>query len=217
MGGQKITNLNNGVNDNDAVNMSQLNTKVSLTGNETISGIKTFTNSMITNDIYSKGDITLGTSTNTWGKQLQFRDTTGKRIARIQPMAIDTINNIIGMWVNNADNTIEKGIYINSDGTTSAPASDVSNSIVTTINKSKATNGYFQLGNGLIVQWGRSNQRTFTYPIPFSNDSSFSIVVNNQAGTDGYGRPDSVDSLTRTSCTVGSLSGYPVRWIAVGY
>ena len=111
------------------------NTVVHKTGNETISGVKTFTDDMITDDILPKGSITLGTSTNTWGKQLQFRDTTGKRIARIQPMAIDTTNNRVGMWVNNADNSVEKGIYVDSNGTTSAPtpsAGDNSTKIATT-------------------------------------------------------------------------------------
>jgi hypothetical protein len=111
------------------------NTVVHKTGNETIGGTKTFTNGMITNDILPKGSITLGTSTNTWGKQLQFRDTTGKRIARIQPLAIDTTNNRVGMWVNNADNTVEQGIYVDSDGKTSAPtpsAGDNSTKIATT-------------------------------------------------------------------------------------
>lgn len=111
------------------------NSVVHKTGNETVAGVKTFTDGMITNDIRPKGSITLGTSTNTWGKQLQFQDTAGKRIARIQPMAIDTTNNRVGMWVNNADNTVEKGIYVDSDGTTSAPtppAGDNSTKIATT-------------------------------------------------------------------------------------
>ena len=107
------------------------NNVVHKTGNETIIGTKTFTDT-----IFSKGNITLGTSTNTWGKMVQFQDTTGKRIARIQPWAIDTTNNRVGMWVNNADNTVEKGISIDSDGTTYAPhpttAQDSSNKIATT-------------------------------------------------------------------------------------
>lgn len=111
------------------------NTVVHKTGNETIGGTKTFTNGMITDNILPKGYITLGTSTNTWGKMIQFQDTTGKRIARIQPLAIDTTNNRVGMWVNNADNTVEKGIYVDSDGKTSAPtpsAGDNSTKIATT-------------------------------------------------------------------------------------
>lgn len=122
-------------------NIGQIATKaddnavVHKTGNETIGGTKTFTNGMITQNIIPKGNITLGTSTNTWGKMVNFQDTTGKRIARIQPMAVTTTNNRVGMWVNNADNTVEKGIYVDSDGTTSAPtpsAGDNSTKIATT-------------------------------------------------------------------------------------
>jgi hypothetical protein len=39
MGGQKITNLNNGVNDNDAVNMSQLNNAVSSSVSDLLSSL----------------------------------------------------------------------------------------------------------------------------------------------------------------------------------
>lgn len=128
-------------------NIGQIATKaddssvVHLTGNETIAGVKTFSSDMITDDIYPKGYITLGTSTNTWGKMIQFQDTTGKRIARIQPMAVTTTINRVGMWVNNADNTTEKGIYVDSDGTTSAPtpsAGDNSTKIATTAFVGKA-------------------------------------------------------------------------------
>ena len=172
------------------------------TGNETISGEKTFTNC-----------IRKTTSTN-WENIISMTGNNFPYIAGFSnssetALALCTLRN--GYF---------KNIEIHNDGTTgyiTAPASDVNGSILTTHAKSKAENGFFQLGNGLIIQWGRSNQRTFTYPIPFSSDTSFSIVVNNQAGTNGYGRPDSVDSLTRTSCMVTSLAEYPVRWIAIGY
>lgn len=47
MGGQRITNVANGVNSGDAVNMSQLDTTVKLTGDQTIAGTKTFNESPI--------------------------------------------------------------------------------------------------------------------------------------------------------------------------
>lgn len=135
----------------------QLNNTVHKTGIETIAGTKTFTNTMITNNIITQGNITLGTSTNTWGKAVEFQDTTGKRIARIQPMAVTTTNNRVGMWVNNADNTNEKGIYIDSDGKTSAPTpptGDNSSNIATTAyvtNKvsTKADKASFQVVSAL--------------------------------------------------------------------
>ena len=162
MGGQKITNLNNGVNDNDAVNKSQIDN--------------------IQDNLQAK----IGTKANT-----------------------SDVVNLTGTQTISGQKTFSSVAY--------GKSSDAINSILTTVLINKSANGHFKLGNGLIIQWGRSNQRTFTYPIPFSSDTSFSIVVNNQAGTDGYGRPDSVDSLTRTSCMVTSLAEYPVRWIAIGY
>lgn len=146
------------------------NNVVHKTGDETISGTKTFTNSMIiTNNIHLKGDITLGTSTNTWGKQLHFQDTTGKRIARIQPMAINTTNNRVGMWVSNADNTVEKGIYIDSDGTTSAPTpavGDNSTKIATTAWVNNLNNNVVHRSGDEII----GGSKTFTNDITIKND-----------------------------------------------
>ena len=122
------------------------------TGNETIAGVKIFTNNMATNDIYAKGNITLGTSTNTWGKMVQFQDTTGKRIARIQPMAIDTTNNRIGMWVNNADNSVEKGMYIDSNGVTTVPTPTTTTA---TDSLQIATTGWVnKVGNNVVHKTG---------------------------------------------------------------
>lgn len=121
-----ITKVDGKANDSDVVK---------LTGNQTVAGTKTFKDGMFTKNIIPKGYITLGTSTNTWGHMIQFQDTAGKRISRIQPMAIDTTKNRMGMWVNNADDTVEYGIEIWSDGTTIAPTpatSDNSTKIATT-------------------------------------------------------------------------------------
>lgn len=106
------------------------------TGNETVSGLKTFNDNMISSSIFSRGQITLGTSANMWGSMLQFQDTAGKRIGRVQPLVIDTSTDAIGMWVNNADNTKEVGIWVQSNGEAYAPhppsAQDSSNKIATT-------------------------------------------------------------------------------------
>ena len=189
-----ITDLNGKANDADVVHK---------TGNETINGQKTFTSPIN----ISQSD--------SWFNMLRMNSTNNPYIAgrsntSITSLALCTIRN--GYYYN-----IELHNNGNGTGYTTCPASDTNGSIVTTVNKSKSANGYFKLGNGLIIQWGRSSQRTITYPIPFSSDTSFSIVVNNQAGTDGYGRPDAVENLTKTSCMVSSLAGYPVRWLAIGY
>lgn len=202
------------------------------TGNETITGTKTFHNNPnIETDVKDSritikfSDATIGTTpSENYYAGFKGVDSQDSEFANCN--CSYKTNGTVGcnFYTTRSDSgsTVSGtlGVYIDSGGTsayTKAPASDVNDSIVTTVNKSKGNNGYFKLGNGLIIQWGRSSQRTFTYPIPFSSDTSFSIVVNNQAGTDGYGRPDSVDNLTRTSCMVSSLAGYPVRWLAIGY
>lgn len=187
------------------------NTVVHLAGTETITGDKTFQNQTFQQS-------TTSTSAGTYVDFVQSIN--GARRGTIRTRYNNDGSYEIVLGSNGTDALAPEGITVKRSGSTiatSAPASDANNSIVTTVAKSKGANGYFKLGNGMIVQYGRSSTRTITYPIPFSTDTSFSIVVNNQAGTDGYGRPDSVSNLTRTSCMVGDLSGYPVRWLAIGY
>ena len=212
---------------------TELNNCVHKTDNETISGNKLFEDALKTkggldviNDSVVKG--TIPSSTKYWGlfraDDANYTENWQNTRLGIGELSLNTVGDVqlmLGVYKNEASSNENSTISIkfNANGTkyVTAPASDVNNSIVTTVAKSKSQNGYVKLGNGIIIQWGRSNQRTITYPIPFSSDTSFSIVVNNQAGTNGYGRPDSVDSLTRTSCMVTSLAEYPVRWIAIGY
>lgn len=200
---------------------SLLNTVVHKTGDETISGVKTLTYQFVRK--MEDLDVTTAPLSNKYIDWISPVDKNGTGVGFFGTSYFtdETLSSRLGVtrYVNGQPIYAEVSVSIKKDGTEStyAPASDAIDSIVTTISKSKSANGYFKLGNGLIIQWGRSSQRTITYPTPFSSDTSFSIVVNNQAGTDGYGRPDSVENLTRTSCMVGSLSGYPVRWIAIGY
>ena len=110
---------------------------VTLSTVQTISGKKAFgTQTFHYSNVFLKGDITLGSSSDVWGLQLQFQDTNGSRIGRIQPYAVNTSENFIGMWVNNATGTREEGIYVYSNGNTSAPTpqsvTDNSQKIVTT-------------------------------------------------------------------------------------
>lgn len=191
------------------------------TGDETISGLKTIDHFLLFKK--SPSDFSVAPQ-NPLYTEIRNVDVNGYEIGQFRVWK-DTdganVIDLLGRYQHGTANVYgaNLGVKTYADGTSFAytNASDINNSIVTTINKSKSANGYFKLGNGLIIQWGRSSQRTFTYPIPFSSDTSFSIVVNNQAGTNGYGRPDSVDSLNRTSCMVTSLAEYPVRWIAIGY
>lgn len=70
MDGNKIIELASGTVSTDAVNFAQLNTKVSLSGNETIAGTKTFSSTIsgnisgnaatVTNGVYTTGNQTIG-------------------------------------------------------------------------------------------------------------------------------------------------------------
>jgi len=199
MGNFKITGLGNGTTNNDAINKSQLdsvqttlnssitnlsNNAVKITGNQSIAGTKTFTGDIFTANILPKGLITLGTSANTLGRQLQFRDTADKRIARVQPMAKDTTNNKIGLYVNNANNSVEYGLEIHSDGYATAPTpatSDNSTKIATTAYV-KAQN--YALDNAVVKLSGNqtvAGTKTFSsspiVPTPSTGDNSTKVAT----------------------------------------
>lgn len=108
---------------------------------------------------------------------------------------------------------------------TEAPASDANNSIVTTVGKNKAQNGYFKLGNGLIIQWGRftvasgKTSATITFPTAFtSTNYSINCMQNNKNGGYQYDGVTGVTSRNTANCTVYTFydsTGYD--WIAIGY
>lgn len=101
-----------------------------------------------------------------------------------------------------------------------AGASDTNNTVVTTTGKNKAKNGYFKLGNGLIVQWGEYSgnaDSTITFATPFSNTNySISITNSSSAGTLKSGPSIKIQYTTNVTVKIDtSISG--VYWIAIGY
>lgn len=108
---------------------------------------------------------------------------------------------------------------------TYAPANSGANTILTTISHSKAKNGHFKLGNGLIVQWGQDvfegSSTTITLPTPFtSTNYSIAHCAVDTSGTYCVGML--VESKT-TSNFVGHGWNTAGRvrttdfWIALGY
>lgn len=194
----------------DAINTIN-NAVVHLTGDETIGGVKTFNN-----PIHFNSSVFVDAAGGDEGGEIEFAKAPNSSL--LGNVKLDVYRNsmrIFGPASNGQTNNV-----MNADIEQNAlfiPSSDKIDTAISTAGINKSSDGYVKLGNGIIIQWGRSSQRTITYPIPFSTDTSFSIVVNNQAGTDGYGRPDRVENLTRTSCMVGADSEYPVRWLAIGY
>ncbi len=105
-----------------------------------------------------------------------------------------------------------------------ARASDTNGSIVTTVNKSKATNGYFQLGNGMIVNWGyvnswTSNAAQVTFSKAFTTTRQVAIARSAGATTTNDGGDYYVRGISNTGFDIyrTSTNTGGVSWIAIGY
>jgi hypothetical protein len=187
------------------------------TGNETIGGVKRFSENILT-DINATRNV--APSTTQYGG-IGIRDNANNLFASMVA-AMDTNKNAAAfLRVFNPSNTstsdaVYMSLHYNADGSTfvTAPASDVNTSIVTTINKSKAANGYFQLGNGLIINWGTDNgsgSRTIRFSKSFTS-TNYKIV--------GISHGNSycvVDTSSKTTSTVSVGNSVGFDWIAIGY
>jgi hypothetical protein len=190
---------------------------VHTTGNETIGGVKRFSENILT-DINATRNV--APSTTQYGG-IGIRDNANNLFASMVA-AMDTNKNAAAfLRVFNPSNTstsdaVYMSLHYNADGSTfvTAPASDVNTSIVTTINKSKAANGYFQLGNGLIINWGTDNgsgSRTIRFSKSFTS-TNYKIV--------GISHGNSycvVDTSSKTTSTVSVGNSVGFDWIAIGY
>lgn len=213
------------------------------TGNETIGGVKRFSENILT-DINATRNV--APSAAQYGG-IGIRDNANNLFASMVA-AMDTNKNASAfLRVFNPSNTSTSDatymtLHYNADGSTylTAPASDVNTSVVTTVNKSKGASGYFQLGNGLIVQWGRStatsSSGSVTLPKAFTTSNyavSINIVMSNVPDTQGSNANvvgwGVVSGRTTTSFTAflcnyeNSIwwahkeSGRTFTWIAIGY
>ena len=128
----------------------------------------------------------------------------------------------------NTDVTGELSVLVNKDGNmyATAPASATNGAIVTTVNKTKADRGYFQLGNGMIIQWGLDTMAanvttaSITYPKAFTSGSSYAVLTCHRGSsvTSSMSRPDN-NTSTGFTCTYNSsyTNARHFYWIAVGY
>lgn len=113
-----------------------------------------------------------------YGNYIDFTGTTDGALGRIACRSGAEGNDLV-LQAFNGDNSTSTlmGIRISKNGNNKyayAPASDAINSIVTTTNISKTSDGYVKLGNGIIIQWGAitmnfDSRATVTFPTPFSN------------------------------------------------
>ena len=102
-------------------------------------------------------------------------------------------------------------------------ASDANNSIVTTVSKNKGQNGYFKLGNGLIIQWGVVTEtgatREVVFPVDFTT-TNYSVCINPTNSNSDQVYTINVNNKTNsgfTSFCGGNVSLWPFNWIAIGY
>lgn len=98
-------------------------------------------------------------------------------------------------------------------------ASDANNSVVTTVAKSKSANGYYKLGNGLILQWGLANTGgTVTLPTAFTS-TNYSVVISRVNTDTKYHGGSYVQALTTTNFTFNGAdaNSQPHYWQALGY
>lgn len=96
-------------------------------------------------------------------------------------------------------------------------ASDASNSILTTIAKTKAAKGGFKLGNGMIVNWGTISDSggTVTYSIPFSG-TNYGISMT-RISANGTNDNDAITAVTSTNFSATIYQGGGAHWVAIGY
>ena len=218
------TALNNKA-DNSVVNLKADDTDVvHLTGNETITGVKSY----LAMPALIFPNETRGTapSSASYGG-IVFLDGDGERMAILEKDHLTNGNISFNLRAANPTTTgtgsqATLGVTYPMSGNpyASAPASDVNGSIVTTVNKSKAANGYFKFGNGLIIQWGHvaaasGDTKTVTFPTAFSNTNYYVHSNTNRSGStsSGWGY---VTSKTKTNCVL-TTSSDACDWIAVGY
>ncbi|MBO6289792.1 MAG: hypothetical protein J6N45_05660 [Alphaproteobacteria bacterium] len=214
-----ITDLNGKANNADVVHKTGNET---ISGNKVFSGLGTFTNynafwKTPYNIIVRSTSIENGvTPSSNQYMGIEFRDKNDVRVG----------------WIGLAKLTDgTQRIELQKQGSTScftAPASDASNSIVTTTGINKSLNGYVRLGNGLIIQWGQgvtygtgySGTGTTSFSTAFSNSTPVVLTTPNNSD---YSTVIAVTETTSTNfkwkkdCNSSSGAGGSFRWIAIGY
>ena len=219
-------------------NLSQYaldNAVVKLSGDQEISGTKTFKASPAVNISQPKfrlqsSTITKGTApaSDTELGWYNFEDNAGRSMGRLRYYYNQDKSSVIQMTAYQANSSGDsnsasiKVVYPASGGSyATAPASDVNGSILTTVNKSKSANGYYKLGNGLIIQWfsiGTGTNFSVTFPTPFSSATSYSVASGTMYNSGGETWALNIKNRTSTGFT-GLLDGRynGAMCIAIGY
>ena len=204
---------------------------VSKTGDETISGGKTFQTDRI---VKKSTHIFSNTPTSPYYTEIRNVDTNDFEIGQFRVWKDRDGANVIDLLGRYQDSTANVfgdalGVKTYADGTSFAytNAKDINNSILTTTGIKKSANGYVKLGNGIIIQWGiitvsteNNYKSVITFPIPFRN-TNYSLNISQYTTTNKsiwstfallmYG------NKTTTSVTTQSEKTDRIQWIAIGY
>lgn len=218
------------------------NAVVKLTGTQTIAGTKTFSS-----DPYIKNasaqlymddtQQTKGTapSADVWSS-VTFHDANGNLMGRCRQIYAADKSNKVELQVHKANSSSDTdsatmGIKYPSSGSAYgfAPNSDVNGSILTTIDKTKATKGHFWLGNGMLVNWGKvaaddTDVQTVSFDKAYSAVPCVLFAYNRTNDTDYNNVANCRDYLARQTSTTGfkfvnrniGSDAYTV-WYAIGY
>lgn len=227
------------------------NNVVHLSGTEAITGTKIFKADPIIKNgaprLYmgdpsqTKGTAPSGSA---WSA-VEFQDNNGARLGLVRQLNDSTKLNRVELLVEKAnasgDNSqATMSLYYPASGGAyaTAPASSVNGSILTTVNKSKAAKGYYELGNGLIVQWGKSqtsdSSGVFTLPKAFTSTNYAVVITNVMANVPanrlsneivtGWGvvKSQNTGNFTAFLCNYENSHWWrdatkTVNWIAIGY
>lgn len=195
---------------------------VHLTGTETITGVKSYT--AMPALIFP--DETRGTapSSASYGG-IAFLDNNGERMAILEKDHLTDGSICLNLRAANPTTTgtasqATLGVTYPMSGNpyATAPASDANGSIVTTVNKSKAANGYFQFGNGLIINWGvttASGEQTITFAKAYTSTNI--SITHTRSSADGTNDNDALYTITKTNFKLRIYGAAGGHWIAVGY
>lgn len=179
---------------------TQIDNTVKTSGNQTISGTKTFSSTIdgsingnaatVTNGVYTTGNQTIG----------------GTKTFSSSPLV---------PTASTSDNSTKSAstAFVKAQGYVPASSFEEVNVVVEAY---QGTSDWYRVwSDGWIEQGGKSSSRSWTYPKPFSSATSYTIISNNSATTDGYGRPDIID-CTATGATADVNAAAPILWIAMG-
>ena len=191
------------------------------TGDETISGVKTFNN-----QIHFKNSVFVDAASGDEGGEIEFAKAPNSSLTG--NVKLDIYKNRMRIFGPASDGITREIINVDIEqNALFVPSSDKTGSAISTVDINKSLNGYVKLGNGIIIQWGVDAQNgdglhTVTLPTPFTS-VNYKVVGNVNGGDWSsniqYINSQLISSSTTTTFTIYRSYNVPAEifWIAIGY